>query len=1378
MKLPRVLGALNLLLPLSLAMGGLAVPSSAAADPATAGNGQLVDAQAPPDPAGRALAEARQSGRRVEVVSQRSESRDVFANPDGSFTAELRVKPIRVRRGGGWLPVNTNLGLGKDSSVRPAATTVPVTFSGGGDQPLVRLGSSSGQIIIRWPAPLPKPVLSGDTATYAEVLPGVDLRLRATANGFSKVLVVKNRTAATSAALRAIAFGFATDGLARRSDRQGNTGVYDRSGKLVFGAGAPMMWDSGTPARRAVGALSFGSGTVTLVPDQSLLTDPAAKFPLHLDPDFHAGQTGFAMVFSGKPANAYWGGDGDGVAKVGQCYRGVPDYCNGIGAARSYFQYDTAALVGKHILSAEFNAFENYAPSCTAKPVQAWGTDPVGPGTTWNSQPWWSGVGIHLGTANVAYGRSNCAANWVGFNATGIVSWSAGRGYSTSTVMLKAEDEGEMLAWKKFATNPTLKVVYNTIPNAPAGQTVAGKPCAVQPNEPYTDDTTPALGAVVSDPDGGLVRAQFEYYTRFGGKLGERVTGYQSSGTTFTVDVPAGVYTDGSKVAYRVRGFDGTDSGPWGAWCDVTIDRTAPAVAPKVSSTTYPECDLGGGIGRTGQFTFDAQGVTDIVGFRYGLSNDQTPDYVPASAPGGQATVQLTPADDKPTDLYVRGIDKAGNQGPIYKSTCSGVVIPAYHFLVGQGTGPVGHWPLDGINESVVYDQTSRNHDGPFNLAGATWKSGRHGDSLWFNGTSGQVTTTNGRTVDTTRTFAISAWAKLDRVGGWPAIVSQDGNRVGGFQLQATPGGHWAFAMFSADVDGGGTAHARVLSAMPAAVGVWTHLVAVRDVGRNELRLYVDGRLSATTPATTAWSANGPLTIGRSKWSGQASDFWPGSIDEVRAYDRSLSVGEIHDLATVPATEELFLPLDDGAGTTASEVSGNYRPGSLTGGVSWVGPPGKVGTSSLLFDGTGAVTTSQSAVRTDRSFTVTALARLDEADPDNDPGTPKPLFQTVLSQEGPRSSGFALQYLPSTRKWAFVLSEQDADAPRWLSAQSALPARAGEWVHLAGVYDVAAGEARLYVNGQLAGSQPAKVLANVAGNVVLGRAKQGNQGGSTAHLSGMVDDVHVWTGVRTSDQIAAEMNQPVTQRLTARMGQLSRYWSYDGYHIVTTGPVSPNMHFEGSLGVMALAGAEGTQEIYSCRVSTVSYFLSTQANCEGFTKLGVVGHLYTAPQPNLPTAAIYRCQQPGNGRLFATHDPNCEGGTSKYLLGYAGAFHKLTRSVSRGQGDHLTSGFATSGDYQAEGGLGLVSMWGQSGTTPLMICRDGSDTFSSTDSACEGKSVVRATGSIWTAPPDGVTATAELFRCRTATAERFDSLDPDCEGQTLDRSLGFVVTVL
>jgi hypothetical protein len=178
--------------------------------------------------AARALAQARSAGMRVEVLGERSETEQLFANPDGSFTSEQHATPVRVRRGSGWVPIDTTLQRQPDATVAPVAVAVKVAFSGGGSGPLVEAGNGDKAVTLTWPASLPEPELAGDTATYRGVRPGVDLWLRATATGFASGLLV--REPATAATLATVQFGLSRRGFADTEP--------------VLGSASPMMWDS------------------------------------------------------------------------------------------------------------------------------------------------------------------------------------------------------------------------------------------------------------------------------------------------------------------------------------------------------------------------------------------------------------------------------------------------------------------------------------------------------------------------------------------------------------------------------------------------------------------------------------------------------------------------------------------------------------------------------------------------------------------------------------------------------------------------------------------------------------------------------------------------------------------------------------------------------------------------------------------------------------------------------------------------------------------------------------------------------------------------------------------------------------------------------
>jgi hypothetical protein len=1356
-------------------------PAASPADVPVTWAEQAVQDPAPVSDEAAALAAARTSGRRVEVVGARSETGQLFANPDGTFTDEESVTPVRVRRGDGWVQPDATLDARPDGTVVPRAVPVTMRFSGGGGAPLVRLGHDGKELTLTWPAALPVPTLSGDTATYHDVMPGVDLRMRATTQGFSEVLVVKTRAAAAQPGLAAIHFGLSTSGLSVRGDETGGLGAYDAAGALVFGSGAPSMWDSSTsPAGAVPGAASVAAGAdrpgtasrlavaglladrdqLTLRPDLKLLTDPGTRFPVYVDPDFTAGRTGWTLVLQGVTQPKWNGANDDPLGKSGYSDWDTPTV-----RYRTYFQFDTSAAIGKAVKSAEFNVLEEWAPSCDARPVHAYGTNAVSPSTYWGNQPY-PGGSIDLGTNNVAFGHPGCEDHWVGWNAVAAVRSAVSRGSATTTIMVQAEDETDAYAWKKWTAwgpnSPRIIVTYNSYPNRPTGITAEQKACALAPNEPYVNPLNPSgavrgptLRAKVGDPDGGSVRAHFEWYQRGGAKLGETTTPAANAGTVLAVTVPSGTYADGAKASYRVRGFDGADYGPWSGWCDVSIDRTRPDKKPVVTSGTYPENDLGGSVGFTGAFTFAANGVSDVVGYLYDL-HDSPRQYVKADRLGGSATALVTPLDDRPMDLFVRSVDRAGNVSDSYD----------YHFNVNRATPPVADWRLNGLIETRVVDSSPQHHDGTFTVGPARWVTGHHDDALFFDGSSGYVSTTNGPAVRTDRSFSVAAWVRLERAGdAWQVAVSQDGNRAAGFYLQyASDVKKWSFNMMRSDVDN--ATPDRAVSDGLAQTGVWTHLVGTYDPATGRMQLFVNGVAQKSTGThSTPWTnATGTAQLGRVRWNGGYSGYWLGAVDDVRVYDRVIQPDEIVRLASNPVTEQLFLPLDESAGGTAADVSGNYRGGQLNSGASWT--TGQIGTGAVALNGTsGAVTTGKPAVRTDQSFMVSAMVRVDDAS----------RAQAAVSQDGPRSSGFTLAYWPATHGWMFVVSVADGDNPALVKVDSAalgIVAAPGVPTHLVGVYDAVAGEVRLYVDASLAGRANGRPTASVDGAVVIGRNKLAGQ--PTSYWKGAIDDVHVWSGV--DDGVALEtLLDPSTTRSSAYGEQLSRFVNHPSEHITASGAAPAGYHFERSLGTFAPVGAENTRMLYMCRVGGTDEFTSADPACEGQEVLGPLGLVYGDPPDDAPSIPVYRCSTAG-GEHFDSNDPGCEGLTTDALLGYSLAYAHLIRHISPSSPyDHASATTLVPADYLAEVRLGLVALSAEPGTVPLWSCVDGTDSFTSTDAACEGRSVVSQVGRIWPVRPDEV-ASHELFRCRASWGDLFESTDPGCEGQTVDRLLGYLRT--
>src|SRR5262245_5846553 len=176
-----------------------------------------------------ARATARQTGQRVEVTSQTTETTRLFAEPTGTMTLELHSTPVRVRRGPGWASIDTTLRMGPDATIRPAVTLPDLAFSSGGSGPFARLSHNGLELDLGWPSPPGSPTIAGNTATYAGVMPGVDLKVQAIPEGFSELLVVKSHQAALNPALGRVRFTVNTRGLSLSSSASGLT-ARDSSG--------------------------------------------------------------------------------------------------------------------------------------------------------------------------------------------------------------------------------------------------------------------------------------------------------------------------------------------------------------------------------------------------------------------------------------------------------------------------------------------------------------------------------------------------------------------------------------------------------------------------------------------------------------------------------------------------------------------------------------------------------------------------------------------------------------------------------------------------------------------------------------------------------------------------------------------------------------------------------------------------------------------------------------------------------------------------------------------------------------------------------------------------------------------------------------------
>ncbi|MFJ3926558.1 FG-GAP-like repeat-containing protein [Streptomyces sp. NPDC090022] len=696
-----------------------AIPA-AAADPAgsAAKSAEPASTAAKADAAATASADAKRTGKRVEVVAQRSEDEEVWANPNGTFTSEKSVLPTRVHRDGKLVAVDTGLQKRKDGRIAPKATRTDLTFSGGGDAPLVTMRKNGRDVVLTWPRPLPTPTMEGDTATYAEVIKGVDLRVTADAIGFSHQLVVKNREAAADPALSSVTFGLKGNGLTVRKEANGELRAVDPAGQTLFSSAQPQMWDSGAtqqapagaapvaksmtasraasadkPATPAPSALSadpvpavdgIALGTrqadlgvelkgdkLTLTPDRKLLTAADTAFPVVIDPVWRDDwKSAWAIAYkhngiAGSADKSYWnGGTLSKEARVG-CARDA-QLGNSVVCAKTFFQVGMGALRGKQILGATLRIEQKSAGSwsCKSGDIQVWDTNSIDTTTTWNRQPAWKRL---VDSSGQSYGGRNCPGdgNTVELNVTSAVADAARWGWPAWTLGLKSANDTVDVSWRKLNPDSVrISTEYNT-PPYPINDRWSEPYVACEGGYMGTSDEV-VLRAWVGDAENNGLQAEFHYWKAddYGTVKTPKVP--VVSGNAAMLRIPASELT-GSSYRWDVRGVDDAGgTGPWAGQCVFSIDRSRPGSLPGVTSAQFPSDDKPGatpGLARTeGTFTFDPGTDTDITRYQWHTLTDPTVRTVDATGPGRTGTIKYTPLAAGPHGLIVWSMDAAGNR--------------------------------------------------------------------------------------------------------------------------------------------------------------------------------------------------------------------------------------------------------------------------------------------------------------------------------------------------------------------------------------------------------------------------------------------------------------------------------------------------------------------------------------------------------------------------------------------------------------------------------------------------------------------------------------------------------------------------------------------
>ncbi|MEU5784694.1 LamG domain-containing protein [Micromonospora lupini] len=896
-----------------------AAPAAKPANPSVAPN------------AASAAAQAKRSGRRVEVADARTELTQVFANPSGGFTSESAVTPQRVRRtDGSWASVDLSLRAGAGGTLRPAASVADVRFSTGGKGPAVTLVRQGKSLTLSWPGGLSKPTVSGDSATYPEVLPGTDLVLRATRTGFTHVFAVKNAQAAANPALRGLRFDLGGDA---RVVRGADGRLSAMAGAEVLASAEPaVMWDSNTTpsavarsmdagdaqggaqvarssaaapgdvAKTAPVGVEVAGGDLVLRPDTGLLST-AAVFPVFIDPAWSTGKSRWAYATNDNSNNT-----DTSVARVGRDPDSGKIY-------RSYFDFPLTSMKGKHIESAYVQMKLDHSWSCGNTPTYLYHSAGISstPRTAWapklNSLK--SSAQSH---ANEGKGCSDSpqpdmTVNFTGSAVTSIIQTHATNKWASITMGFCAcsatDGSGESTTdrYKKFwPNNAKLVVDYDSIPGAPNNLQVAGVACPAG-QRIGIGTLTPTFSAIFPDADTGqALRTGYEWLQI------PATGGYNDSTPRRTAPAGASVpangrsttaalsgLVEGGAYAFRARS---TDPAPYdktsafSGWCEFTVDTKVPPVSVSLTSSNPNPLP-----GTVATFSIGSSDTT-VTKFRYGWTAPTT-EVAAAKwcAPSGGSTVcgmsaqvSLVVPKYGLNTLQVSAVDGTGNIGRA-----------SAEFTASRPSPAVARWGLEaypGVTQAqaLADGQPALGGDTPLSASSVLWSSDARivgGQTVSFNGWLSYLSANT--VVNTTKSYSVASWVKLPSVPTQNmAIATQSGACDFGFffgivQVAGAP--RWNVTMRNGDCTGSPyTVLQAPTNITGADVNRWRHVAFSYDEAARTLTLFVDGVAVASTPWTSAWNATGRFQVGRNYAQNTqvADNYFKGSLADVQVFDRVL----------------------------------------------------------------------------------------------------------------------------------------------------------------------------------------------------------------------------------------------------------------------------------------------------------------------------------------------------------------------------------------------------------------------------------------------------------------------------------------------------------
>jgi len=206
--------------------------------------------------------------------------------------------------------------------------------------------------------------------------------------------------------------------------------------------------------------------------------------------------------------------------------------------------------------------------------------------------------------------------------------------------------------------------------------------------------------------------------------------------------------------------------------------------------------------------------------------------------------------------------------------------------------GCVGWWPLNDGGGDIANDILDINNGTIVNSS--TYNMTERGLSLYQTGSNSQkVDITSGTRMNFVRDCTVSAWVSTTSLGNYRKIAVLGDFSIGGFYLSIGPSASPVYMGIRTPI---GYATAKSAAGDFLTTNTFTHLVGTYD-GTN-IRLYRDGIEDASnTHSGNMYDNSKPVTLGAYY---NSNESWPGYLQNIRMWNRSLSSSEVLELYTNP----------------------------------------------------------------------------------------------------------------------------------------------------------------------------------------------------------------------------------------------------------------------------------------------------------------------------------------------------------------------------------------------------------------------------------------------------------------------------------------------